>query len=51
MLTAFISSKIFYDILRCRLRRGEPKPQGGRLLMETSPNPSQGGEHELVVAS
>ena len=22
MLTAFISSKIFYDILRCRLRRG-----------------------------
>ena len=50
-LTTFIFSKIFLDILRCRLRQGEPKPQGGRLLMETSPNPSQGGEHELGVTS
>ena len=25
-----------------------PKPQGGRLLMEASPNPSQGGEPELA---
>ena len=38
-LTTFIFSKIFLDILQCRLRQGEPKPQGGRLLMETSPNP------------
>ena len=44
-LITLIYSKIFYDILRCRLRRGEPKPQGGRLLMETSPAPSQGGEY------
>ena len=38
-LTTFIFSKIFLDILRCRLRQGEPKPQRGRLLMETSPDP------------
>ena len=50
-LITLIYSKIFSDILGCRLRRGEPKPQGGRLLMETSPNPSQGGEHELGASS
>ena len=50
-LTTFISSEIFLDILGCRLRQGEPKPQGEALLMEASPNPSQGGEHELGASS
>lgn len=32
MLTAFIPSKIFYDILRCRLRQGSLNFKGERLL-------------------
>ena len=48
---SLISSIIFLDIFGCRLRQGEPKPQGEVLLMKTSPGPSQGGEHELGASS
>ena len=45
---------IFHNILRysrISIATRRPKPQGGSLLMETSPRPSQGGEHELGASS
>ena len=45
---------IFHNILRysrISIATRRPKNQGEALLMETSPGPSQGGEHELGVSS
>ena len=45
---------IFHNILRyswMSLATRRPENQGKDLLMETSPGPSQGGEHELGASS